>query len=193
MKNQTKNFTTIALLTILALACGSSTDSEQTIIATATSAQSETKIVSTEKTAELPAETDEPTVSYKEGDPIVVENRGQICFEESDSVEVSGHFKPQGCFSSSCTQPIEQFVYVKLDNVQNVIQFETRFVLIDPLAHIENHVCTEDCDGAGRIEFEIGAVDQGVYTIRLGENNLGEINFPPIKITGQDICFGEPW
>jgi len=66
MKNQTKIFIIVALLAALALACGSSAGSEQTIIATATSAQSQAEIETIPKSEESPAEVDEPTVEPSE-------------------------------------------------------------------------------------------------------------------------------
>jgi hypothetical protein len=66
MKNQTKLFVIIAFLTALALACGSSAGSEQTIVATATSAQSQGETEPTVKAEESQGEVDEPSVEPSE-------------------------------------------------------------------------------------------------------------------------------
>ncbi|GEM_PF-1947480 len=137
-------------------------------------------------------------VSPLPSDAIVVENEGRICFHEfENSLEVQGYFVPRGCFSSSCTRPIQQTVHIQVDTAQFALRFNTRFVLIDPYAAQGktrgSYRCTEDCDGAGSIQFEIGDLERGTYSVWLGERNLGQISFPPDTITGRDICFGEQW
>ena len=129
---------------------------------------------------------------------VVVQNEGYVCFDEfEDSLEVSGYFIPKGCFSSSCTRPVQQFVDIQVDTTQFVIRLSTRFVLVNPYAvqgmPRGSYGCTADCGGAGSIRFEIGDVERGIYSVWLGERNLGQISFPPVVITGQDRCFGDRW
>lgn len=124
---------------------------------------------------------------------VVVKNEGRVCFEEFDnSLELRGHFSPKGCFSSSCTRPIEQSFVVRVDTEQYTIRLYANFVLVDPYGS-EPHRCTADCGGAGGIDFDIGDVERGTYSIWLGEMRLGELTVPPESLTGHDICFGEPW
>ncbi len=142
-----------------------------------------------------PATTDAPQLS---GDPLAIQNEGYICFREyDDALHVEGYFIPKGCFSSSCTRPIQQSVDIKVDTTRFTIRFNTLFVVIDPFAaqglERGSYACTEDCAGAGIIKFVIGDVDRGTYAVWLGERNLGQISFPPDTITGRDICFGEQW
>ncbi len=137
-------------------------------------------------------------VSPLPGDAIVIQNEGYICFHEfENSLEVRGYFNPKGCFSSSCTRPIQQTVDIKVDTTRFAIQFNTLFVLIDPYAvqgkPRGSYVCTEDCGGAGSVQFDIGDLERGTYSVWLGERNLGQISFPPDTITRRDICFGELW
>lgn len=136
--------------------------------------------------------------STEQTGPIVVENQGQICFNESEnSLEAWGVFKPKGCFSSGCTRPLQQKIDIRVDTTQFTIHFETRFTLIDPLAakgfQKGSYECSADCGGAGEIHFDLGDVERGSYAIWLGSRKLGQISFPPEVITGQDICFGEQW
>lgn len=137
-------------------------------------------------------------VSPLPSNAIVIQNEGYICFREfENSLEVQGYFIPKGCFSSSCTRPIQQTVDIKIDTAQFALRFDTLFVLIDPYAAQGkprgSYACTEDCGGAGSIQFEIGDLERGTYSVWLGERNLGQISFPPSTITGRDVCFGEQW
>lgn len=113
---------------------------------------------------------------------IILENEGYICFEEyENSLEVRGFFIPKGCFSSTCTRPIQQDIGIQVDTTNMQFRFDTRFVLIDPYAASGkpggSYECSADCDGAGRIQFEIGDVDRGTYTIWLGERNWAKSVF----------------
>lgn len=119
---------------------------------------------------------------------ITVENAGQICLEMAH-LEVKGHFTPQGCFSSSCTQPLEQYIDVRVLLQEKKICFMTHFVLFDPNGP-EPHLCTDDCNGAGSFYFDIGNVDSGTYSIWLGESNLGTVIIPFDSVQTQDTCFG---
>jgi hypothetical protein len=65
MKNQTKLFIIFAILTTIALACGSTTNSEQIIVVTATSVQSQIENTPTEKMEQSQIDTIEPTASFK--------------------------------------------------------------------------------------------------------------------------------
>jgi hypothetical protein len=117
-----------------------------------------------------------------------IDNQGQVCFKEIDnSTAVQGYFRPKGCFSSSCTRTLEQSLTTRVDPVRFRIELDARFVLVP----YGNGLCTHDCNGAGTVQFDIGDVDSGVYSIWLGSDSLGVINIPPKSITGQDLCLGE--
>jgi hypothetical protein len=142
--------------------------------------------------------TDATDASPLSGDPLYIQNEGYLCFSEyADALLARGYFIPKGCFSSSCTRPIQQSIDIKVDTASFAIRFNTLFVVIDPFAAQRlqrgSYACTEDCGGAGIIKFEIGDVERGNYTVWLGERNLGRISFPPETITGRDSCFGEQW
>jgi hypothetical protein len=121
----------------------------------------------------------------------ILENAGQICFREFDpsTHELRGAFRPKGCFSSSCTLPLEQKAEVQLDDRQFAIRFTTRFVLKDTAIRAPEAACTADCQGGGTANFKISSVKDGNYTIWLGDRKLGNLEVPPNL--SQDICFGE--
>jgi hypothetical protein len=106
---------------------------------------------------------------------VVVENRGTIYFDNlENSTTLRAHASPEGCFSSSCTLPLEQSGNVKIDPQSFTLHFETRFVLRQQL----RGVCTADCGGGGSVAFEIGEVEPGVYTVWLGSKRLGQLQIP---------------
>jgi hypothetical protein len=118
----------------------------------------------------------------------VIEDEGVVCFSPFDNtVEVRGYYAPSGCFSSSCTRPIEESLTVRVDTDASRIQFDTRFVLTQPYDPVV-HGCTLDCDGAGSIQFEIGDIERGTYSVWIGREKLGEIDVPSRVPSGRDIC-----
>lgn len=122
----------------------------------------------------------------------IIENAGQICFRAFDNStkELRGVFSPTGCFSSSCTLPLEQRVDVKLDDSQFAIRFTTRFVLKDTTVRVpEPRTCTADCNGGGTIDFKISGVKGGNYSVWLGNRELGSLEIPPKFPSAEGICF----
>jgi hypothetical protein len=139
----------------------------------------------------------QPTPKFYEYKEVVRENEGQVCFEAfGDTNYLRGIFFPRGCWSSSCTQPIEQSVVVELDAEQFTIRFYSKFVLLLPNGG-EPLICTDDCEGAGTPEFDIGKVERGRYSIWLGDTKLGELSVPKDRSKWGDheklLCFGERW
>ncbi len=105
----------------------------------------------------------------------VIENEGTIYFENlTSSIELIARAHPEGCFSSSCTRPLEQSGSVRIDTERFALHFETQFVLQRDIGG----ACTADCGGGGHIEFRIGDVERGVYTVWLGHKKLGQLEVP---------------
>jgi len=130
---------------------------------------------------------------------ITIEDKGIICFQKiqpSDNkitVYISTH-PDDGCFSSSCTEVVERKGDMQVNEQDLSIHFYSRFVVrpigydeLTPETPGEVPVCTTDCGGAGFIWFEIEALPEGVYSIWLGENRVGDLEVPidPTKLT----CF----
>lgn len=129
--------------------------------------------------------TESPT-SYPP-DAIIVENKGQLCFT-INSMIVQGYFRPQGCFSSSCTRTLERTVTTRIFPEKSMIVFYARVVLEPPSGRF---LCTTDCNGAGTVPFSVGWLDSGSYSIWLGNDSLGVLHFPLGTGSGQDSCLGE--
>jgi hypothetical protein len=125
---------------------------------------------------------------------VIIENAGLICFKEYDAItgKMAGTFVPQGCFSSSCTRPLEQTVKADLDKGQGTIKFNTKFVLLDTTVRTTGApACTADCSGGGEVSFQLANVMTGTYTVTLGDQTMGSLDVPPVFSEIEGICFGE--
>jgi len=116
-----------------------------------------------------------------------LEDTGQVCFRGGlNSTAVLGSFLPAGCYSTSASRPLEQSLSVKLDPDRFRIEFHTSF-LVETILDV---IHTMDCGGAGKMTFEIGDVEPGVYSIWIGSKRVGELTLPSTGGPG-DLCFGE--
>lgn len=103
--------------------------------------------------------------SIRLGPTVVIENEGLVCFRYPRNLHrLQGRFHPKGCFSSSCTEVVEDTLHVELDADQFAIRLTTNFVLMDPHS-TEPHLCTTDCGGADSVYFsqylrQLGRVDK---------------------------------
>lgn len=114
-------------------------------------------------------------------------------FRDPDNLHrLQGRFRPKGCFSTSCTQFIEQSLDVELNAHQSAIRVNTNFVLADPNGP-DPRLCTADCGGADYVYFSIEDAITGTYSVWLGETELGELDIPIDPLPDQEICFGELW
>jgi hypothetical protein len=127
---------------------------------------------------------------------LIIENEGEVCFTGCPQCqELRAHFRPEGCFSSSCTRILEQFGEVTVDQSAFAIRFHTRFILDRRLPG--QFGCTGDCGGGRSVEFDLGFLERGRYSVWLGDSKVGDLNVPPDTPTNRDvagiraICFGE--
>lgn len=71
---------------------------------------------------------------------------------------------------------------MKIDQAAYAIHLYSRFSVkslgYKRFAAKEACGCTEDCGGAGILEFETGALQDGVYAVYLGETQLGSLSIP---------------
>jgi hypothetical protein len=104
---------------------------------------------------------------------IVVENRGEMCFQIDDQGNMMASVKPEGCFSTTCTRPVQQVGKVMVDRRDFKIRFETRFVLAEtsrfPLP------CIENCAGGGRLDFNLGVLEVGDHSLWHGGIGIGKL------------------
>ncbi|MCB9420981.1 MAG: hypothetical protein H6667_14360 [Ardenticatenaceae bacterium] len=136
-----------------------------------------------------------PTPSLP-SDVFVVENSGEICFKNCERCRsLEATFTPSGCFSSACTRDLSHFGEVNVNEESFTIQFITRYEAFDPYGPQPEddergwHTCTTDCKHMNSIQFWIGVVPQGTYSIWLGDDHLGDIPVPT-NIPGlEPICF----
>jgi hypothetical protein len=104
---------------------------------------------------------------------IIVENRGEICFQVDDVGEMIASVSPEGCFSPGCTHQIQTVGRVTVDRWGFELNFETRFVLAETSRF--PFPCIDDCFGGGTINFNLGMLDVGDYSVWLGDENVGNL------------------
>lgn len=104
---------------------------------------------------------------------IIIENRGQICFRLDDVGDMIASVSPEGCFSTSCTRQVQTVGKATINKRDFELRLETRFVLAEtsrfPLP------CIDNCFGGGTIDFNLGMLDVGDYSIWLGDENIGNL------------------
>jgi hypothetical protein len=137
-----------------------------------------------------------PTPTPSLSPEIVVENAGYLCFSRYDvtSSELSGTFRPKGCFSTTCTARLETTFSAVLFPDETALRFAGRFVLRDTTVRFPvAQACAADCMGGGTYPFTLSNVIKGTpYSIWLGARRLGEL--VPEKVpTPKEfpLCFGE--
>lgn len=124
-----------------------------------------------------------PTQVIPEG-PIILENKGRVCFYpiSENILRASISTGDSACLPSGCTEVLERRGDIGVDIAESIIQLHSRFVALDiartPLPSGELQSCADNCGGAGRLDFETGELKVGTYTVRLGEEVMGNIDIP---------------
>jgi hypothetical protein len=113
-------------------------------------------------------------VKLKKPDPgMTLENRGEICFRVDDQGGMLASVSPEGCFSTTCTRQVQKVGKVIIDHQHFELRFETRFVLAEasrfPLP------CIDNCSGGGTIDFNLGMLEVGDYSVWHGEERVGTL------------------
>lgn len=103
----------------------------------------------------------------------VVENWGTICFWYDDVGNIQASVSPEGCYSTTCTRPIQQVGSAIVHEQDFIIDLESRFVLEEtsrfPLP------CIENCAGGGTVSFVLGELAVGDYEVRFRDEIVGEL------------------
>ena len=104
---------------------------------------------------------------------VTIENRGEICFKAGDNGNMTASVSPEGCFSTTCTRQVQKVGIVTMDQGDFELKFETRFVLAEasrfPLP------CIDNCVGGGTIDFDLGMLEVGDYSVWHGEERVGTL------------------
>jgi hypothetical protein len=102
----------------------------------------------------------------------IIEDWGRICFWP-DEGGIYAAVSPKGCYSTSCTRPTLQVGTAIVDRQDNIIQLETRFVLVEtsrfPLP------CAENCAGGGTVQFNLGSLLPNAYEVWFRNEKVGEL------------------
>jgi len=132
----------------------------------------------------------------------IVENAGELCFqptwqqtgnwiEITKGSELAATISP-GCFSSSCTEIMEQTGAIRIDQASQAFYFQSRFRFLADLgsdnAGRQVRACTADCGGGGSLMFNRIYFNEGVYSIWWGNKMVGKITVPS-NATQSERCF----
>jgi hypothetical protein len=113
-------------------------------------------------------------VNVKRPEPgMTIENRGEICFWLDEVGDMMASISPEGCFSTSCTHQVQKVGKAVVDKQDFELRFEALFVLAEtsrfPLP------CIDNCSGGGTIDFNLGMLEVGDYSVWLGDENIGKL------------------
>jgi len=123
---------------------------------------------------------------------IMRDNEGSVCFypESPTSFRANVSTDSSVCLSSSCTSIFERTGDMQIAPGDHILKFTARFAARGAYGEGgEGYVCecTADCGGAGYLDFETGDLEEGVWSIMLGDLKLGDLVVPPQ--TQQYVCF----
>lgn len=117
-------------------------------------------------------------------DVTINENEGRICFLSLSESTFEAQVYSSGCFSSSCTLVFERTGNMEIDQDNFTIQFTARFV-VKPIGSVRESgdvcACTADCGGAGILRFKTNQLREGIYRIKFGETQIGELLVPSYR------------
>lgn len=129
------------------------------------------------------------TMIYPSPSPVgavTIENNGTVCFTpiSDHRLKIVVETSNTACLPVGCTLVSERTGNITIDQDTKTIQLNTRFVAKDlgerPVEGISCG-CFSDCQGAGRLEFDTGLLEEGIYTIMFGKQSLGQIYVPLIS------------
>jgi hypothetical protein len=121
-------------------------------------------------------------------DVTIIENDGRVCFLSLSESTFEAQVYSSGCFSSSCTLVFERTGNMEIDQDTFTIQFTARFA-VKPIGSVRASgdvcACTADCEGAGILRFKTNQLPKGIYRIKFGETQIGELLVPSYR---GDLC-----
>lgn len=123
----------------------------------------------------------------------VIADEGFICFYPTPDSSFNVQLSAAGCYASHCTIVYGRTGDMEVDLETNTIQFYSRFVVQSARTvwgpQGAQCGCAADCGGAGDLRFDTPRLPDGVYRVRLGDRQIGELTVPYF---GLDSCL-ESW
>ncbi|MEW5872633.1 MAG: hypothetical protein AB1894_25455 [Chloroflexota bacterium] len=117
----------------------------------------------------------------------VIKNQGRVCFwpmqlDDLPANDLRVQVISSGCYSSSCTLVYGRTGRMKIDQAAFTVRLTSRFA-VRPLDSSQFGVnkgclCTLDCAGAGRLEYETGPLQEGDYQVFIGRILVGTVTIP---------------
>jgi hypothetical protein len=124
----------------------------------------------------------------------VIANEGSVCFYPTPDSSFNVGLSASGCHASGCTIVYERTGDMVVDLETHTIQFYSRFVVQDAMSYWGPGAggqcgCAADCGGAGDLRFDTPRLPDGLYRVRLGDMQIGELRVP---YSALDSCL-ESW
>lgn len=104
----------------------------------------------------------------------VIDNKGEICFRTDEAGHMRASISPEGCYSTNCTRQVQKVGSVVLDRRNFEIRFDAHFTLAEEKSFLIP--CIDNCLGGGTIDFDLGILDVGLYSVWLGDRTIGELS-----------------
>jgi hypothetical protein len=108
----------------------------------------------------------------------VFENVGRVCFYPISPNKLQVSISPLECFSSGCTRIYERDGSLGVDETSYAIRMKSRFVVSDVRSSEVVCACADDCDGAGRLILKTSRLKEGIYSVKLGDTQIGQLAIP---------------
>jgi hypothetical protein len=112
---------------------------------------------------------------------ILIREKTSVCFRQSEDAHILVSVQPGDCYSIRCTHVNQAIGTAVLDQTNFRLDLETTFNLSSTRPLIGG--CSPDCAGGGRLEFNLGRPNPGLYTVNLWGHKIGELS----------VTSGLPW
>ena len=122
-------------------------------------------------------------------DVTIIEDEGYMCFYPLSEYAFDIQVSSSGCYPSGCTLIFESTGNIEIDQDTFTIQFNSRYAIKEVGSVRESGAvceCAADCGGAGNLRFKTSELHDGIYSIKLGETQIGELVVP---FYGNSICW----
>ena len=112
---------------------------------------------------------------------IVVREDVVLCFRQSPQAYITAEVQPAACYSMRCTKQIQLMGTAILNRDEFQIRFTPSFQFAKTKPFLLP--CTDDCAGGGRLTFDLGVLDVGLYQVHVWDRAMGELS----------VTSGMPW
>lgn len=111
---------------------------------------------------------------------ITIRDEARVCFRQSEEGHILASIAPSDCYSMRTTRVLQESGVAVLDQREQTVRFESHFLLTRTRSLLPD---SSDCAGGGRLDFDLGILEVGLYDVYLWDELLGELS----------VTSGLPW